>query len=81
MAAWSELQDLSFLQAGKTIGVGEVWQGSPAQLKETKKIEDLPQPLEISAYTRRKYKFIFSLSIMVVSVHYPAAVVTNHYRL
>jgi amino acid adenylation domain-containing protein len=42
MAAWSELQDLSFLQPGKTIGVGEVWQGSPAQLKETKAIEDLP---------------------------------------
>jgi non-ribosomal peptide synthetase-like protein len=65
MAAWSELQDLSFLQPGKTIGEGEVWQGSPAQFKEKKNIEDLPQPLEISAYTRRKYKLIFSLSIMV----------------
>ncbi|TWJ04658.1 non-ribosomal peptide synthetase-like protein [Mucilaginibacter frigoritolerans] len=65
MAEWSELQDLSFLQAGKTIGAGEVWQGSPAQLKEKKNIEDLPQPLTVSTYTRRKYKMIFILSIMV----------------
>ncbi|MDB5090322.1 MAG: peptide synthetase, partial [Mucilaginibacter sp.] len=65
MEAWSELQDLSFLQPGKTIGRGEVWQGSPAQLKEKKNIEDLPQPLSVSAFTRRKYKLIFMLFIMI----------------
>jgi len=65
MEAWSELQDLSFLQPGKTIASGEVWQGSPAQLKEKKNIEDLPQPLAVSAFTRRKYKMIFILSILV----------------
>ncbi len=65
MEAWSELQDLSFLQPGKTIGSGEVWQGSPAQFKEKKNIEDLPQPLTVSTFTRRKYKMIFILSIMV----------------
>ena len=65
MEAWSELQDLSFLQPGKTIGQGEVWQGSPAQLKEKKNIEDLPQPLAVSAFTRRKYKLIFMLFIMI----------------
>ena len=63
--AWGELQDLSFLQPGKTIGSGEVWQGSPAQLKEKKNIADLPQPLQISTYTRRKYKLIFTLFIMI----------------
>jgi non-ribosomal peptide synthetase-like protein len=63
--SWGELQDLSFLQPGKTIGSGEVWQGSPAQLKEKKNIEDLPQPLFVSTATRRKYKTIFMLSILV----------------
>jgi len=63
--AWGELQDLSFLQPGKTIGSGEVWQGSPAQLKEKKNIEDLPQPLSVSTFTRRKYKAVFILSILV----------------
>ena len=62
---WGELQDLSYLQAGKTIASGEVWQGSPAQLKETKNIADLPQPLPVSTYTRRKYKMVFILSILV----------------
>jgi len=65
MAEWSEIQDLSFLQAGKTIAAGEVWQGSPAQFKEKKNIDDLPQPLAVSTYTRRKYKLIFILSIMI----------------
>ena len=65
IAAWGELQDLSFLQPGKTIASGEVWQGSPAQLKEKKNIEDLPQPLVVSTATRRKYKAIFILSILV----------------
>jgi non-ribosomal peptide synthetase-like protein len=63
--AWGELQDLSFLPAGKTIKPGEVWQGSPAQLKETKDIADLPQPVAASTFTRRKYKVIFILCMMV----------------
>ena len=62
---WGELQDLSALQAGKTIASGEVWQGSPAQLKEKKNIADLPTPLPVSTYTRRKYKLIFSLFILI----------------
>jgi len=62
---WGELQDLSHLQTGKTIAAGEVWQGSPAQLKETKAIEDLPQPLYVSTATRRKYKLAFLMSILV----------------
>jgi non-ribosomal peptide synthetase-like protein len=65
VVAWGELQDLSFLPAGKTIRSGEVWQGSPAQLKETKKIEDLPHPEPVSTFTRRKYKLVFILCMMV----------------
>ena len=62
---WGELQDLSMLQPGKVIKQGEVWQGSPAQLKETKDIADLPQPLPVSSGTRLKYKIIFSLYILI----------------
>jgi non-ribosomal peptide synthetase-like protein len=65
MKEWSELQDLSYLQAGKTIKPGEVWQGSPAVLKETKAIADLPQPLPVSTGTLIKYKLIFTLSVFV----------------
>ncbi len=63
--AWGELTDLSHLQAGKTIKTAEVWQGSPAVLKETKKIEDLPQPLHVSNGTRRKYSVIFTLMLLI----------------
>jgi non-ribosomal peptide synthetase-like protein len=62
---WGELQDLSHLQPGATIAEGEVWQGSPAQLKEKKAIADLPQPLPVSDARRRKYKMIFILFILI----------------
>jgi non-ribosomal peptide synthetase-like protein len=65
MDAWSELQDLSYLPAGKTIKPGEIWQGSPAQLKETKPIEELPQPLPVSDATRKKYNLIFMVSVFL----------------
>ncbi|TSJ40469.1 amino acid adenylation domain-containing protein [Mucilaginibacter corticis] len=61
---WGELQDLSFLPAGKTINTAEVWQGSPAQLKETRNIADLPHPEPVSTSTRRKYKLIFIMCMM-----------------
>lgn len=63
--AWGELQDLSALQEGKTIKSGEIWQGSPAVLKETKPIEELPQPLVISNARRRSYKLIFLLMLFL----------------
>jgi non-ribosomal peptide synthetase-like protein len=62
---WGELQDLSYLQQGKTIKEQEVWQGSPAQLKETKPLEELPQPLPVSNALRRSYTFIFVLCLLV----------------
>jgi non-ribosomal peptide synthetase-like protein len=65
IAEWGELKDLSALQPGKTIAPCEVWQGSPAQFKEKKAMEDLPQPLPVSDAKRRKYKIIFMLFILV----------------
>jgi non-ribosomal peptide synthetase-like protein len=62
---WGELQDLSFLQEGKTIKSGEVWHGSPAVLKEKKAIEDLPKPLHVSAGKRMRYSFIFTVSLLI----------------
>ena len=61
-----KLQDLSYLQEGKTIARwGGMWQGSPAALKEKKAIEDLPQPLFVSAGKRRRYSLIFTLSLLI----------------
>ncbi len=65
---WGELQDLSYLQAAKTIKPGEVWQGSPAVLKETKAIEDLPQPLPVSNTKRRLYSLVFLLSLLLFPI-------------
>ena len=63
--AWGELKDLSYLQEGKTIKSGEIWYGSPAVLKETKPIEDLPQPLEVSKLKRFCYTVIFLLLLLI----------------
>ncbi len=63
--AWGELQDLSYLPAKSIIKVGEVWKGSPAVMQTTKRIEDLPQPIFVSDATRRKYKAIFTLLLLV----------------
>ncbi|CAL1516709.1 Pls/PosA family non-ribosomal peptide synthetase [Chitinophaga sp. MM2321] len=65
MEPWSELQDLSYLSPKNTIASGEIWQGSPATLKVKKAISELPQPLPVSAATRRKYSVIFSLFLLV----------------
>jgi non-ribosomal peptide synthetase-like protein len=66
MEAWSELQDLSHLPAGKTIKPGEIWHGSPAVLKEIKPIEELPQPLPVSKAMRRKYNAIYAVLVFLV---------------
>ncbi len=62
---WGELQDLSYLQEGKTIKSFEVWYGSPAVLKETKTLADMPQPLPVSDGKRKRYSFIFTVSLLV----------------
>ena len=63
-----ELQDLSHLNAGGKIKKGEVWYGSPAQLKETKRMEDIPIPENVSEVKRIQYKLIFSFMLFVFPV-------------
>ena len=65
---WGELQDLSFLPGDKKILRGEVWNGSPAAKLYTRRDEDFYQPVEVSKATMRKYKFIFSLSLLVFPI-------------
>ncbi|XZF13988.1 Pls/PosA family non-ribosomal peptide synthetase [Chitinophagaceae bacterium MMS25-I14] len=62
---WGELQDLSYLQAGKSIAPGEIWKGSPATLKQKKSIEELPQPIPVSDTKRKTYSLIFTLSLLI----------------
>ncbi len=62
---WGELQDLSHLQKGKTIKRGEIWQGSPARLKETMAEEHFPQPLFVSTRKRNAYSLIYLFSLLV----------------
>ncbi|MDR3680907.1 MAG: amino acid adenylation domain-containing protein [Flavipsychrobacter sp.] len=62
---WGELQDLSFLSPKSIIKHGEVWKGSPAVMVVKKTAEELPQPIHVSEATRRKYKIIFSLLLLI----------------
>ena len=63
--AWGELQDLSYLQPGKTIKIGEIWAGSPAQFKEKTPPEKYPQPLPVDPLTQKKYSLLFSIALFV----------------
>lgn len=65
---WGELQDLSHLPAGKTIGVGEVWKGSPAQYVRTMPENEYPQPLPVTRKTRQLYRLIYSLLLLIFPV-------------
>ena len=65
VADWGELTDLSHLQAGKKINIGEIWQGSPAQLKEKRNIDDLPAPMPVSDTRRRAFSLIYLFSLLI----------------
>ncbi|MDR0792057.1 MAG: amino acid adenylation domain-containing protein [Chitinophagaceae bacterium] len=62
---WGELQDLSFLQSGNTIKKAEVWKGSPAQFVEKRQPEELPQPLEVSKFTIKRFELYFSVLLII----------------
>jgi len=62
---WGELKDLSYLQKGKTIKIGEVWQGSPAQIIDKKRPEELPQPIPVTKAKRTKYKAIYWFLLLI----------------
>jgi non-ribosomal peptide synthetase-like protein len=65
---WGELQDLSHLQSGKTIKQYEVWKGSPAEKKETRKPEELPQPLAASYFTRKSHGLLYTLLLTLFPI-------------
>ncbi len=65
---WGELQDLSLLESGKTIGIGEIWKGSPSRLIATRPENEFIQPLEVSKHTRFKYKLIYSFLLLIFPV-------------
>ena len=62
---YGELQDLSYLPAAGRIGEGEVWNGSPAVLKEKKKVEDLPKPLIVSGAKKTFYSIVFFFTLFI----------------
>ncbi len=63
--AWGELQDLSYLQQGKTINEKEIWMGSPAQFSSIKTQAQLHVPLVIPTVRRRLYKMLFLLTLLI----------------
>src|SRR6202000_2003445 len=65
---YGEVQDLSHLRTGEKIKAREVWFGSPAQLKETKKAEDLPKPEAVSSTKKLGYKMLFSLMLFLFPI-------------
>lgn len=62
---YGELQDLSYLPSGQRIKQGEVWTGSPAQLKETKHPDELPKPHEVTDKRRMLYSMLFFLTLFI----------------
>lgn len=65
---YGELQDLSHLNAGGKIKAAEVWFGSPAQLKEKRKIEDLPKPGKVPVAEKMGYRMSFTLILFIFPV-------------
>ena len=62
---WGELQDLSFLQEGKTINYAEVFAGSPAKLSFTRTQKDFIEPLPISSKRRKQFSTVFSFMLVL----------------
>ena len=68
MADGCELQDLSYLPMNTITNEGEVWYGSPAQLKETKRMDEIPMPAAVSASKKAFYKSTFFLLYLIFPV-------------
>ncbi len=65
---WGELQDLSHLPREQSIKSYEVWKGSPAEKVETKKPEDIPQPLQVTYLRRKSYGFLYTLLLIIFPI-------------
>ncbi|GAA3978254.1 Pls/PosA family non-ribosomal peptide synthetase [Mucilaginibacter dorajii] len=68
MEDWTELQDLSHLQGGKTIKAYEVWKGSPAEKSHDAKPEELPQPFQAKFLKIKTYGILYSLLLIIFPV-------------
>ncbi|MDQ6815463.1 MAG: amino acid adenylation domain-containing protein [Bacteroidota bacterium] len=62
---YGELQDLSYLPPGGKIKEGEIWSGSPAQLKEKKQVEDLPVPMVVTSTKKLFYTTVFFFTLFI----------------
>lgn len=60
---FGELQDLSCLNEGKTIGFGEVWDGSPAEKIRIKSEPEVETPVLSSAKKRNRYSILYACSL------------------
>lgn len=60
---FGELQDLSCLNEGKTIGFGEVWDGSPAEKIRVKSNEEVEIPQLASSAKRNRFALLYSCSL------------------
>ncbi|SDE06096.1 non-ribosomal peptide synthetase terminal domain of unknown function [Mucilaginibacter pineti] len=68
MEDWTELQDLSHLQSGKTIKAYEVWKGSPAEKSHDVQPGEIPQPLQTAFLKTKTYGFLYSLLLVIFPV-------------
>jgi non-ribosomal peptide synthetase-like protein len=62
---FGELKDLSCLNEGKTIGFGEIWDGSPAKKTGVKTEEEVEVPLLSSAKKRNRYSILYAGSLFL----------------
>ncbi|ASW76047.1 peptide synthetase [Chryseobacterium piperi] len=60
---FGELQDLSCLNEGKTIGFGEIWNGSPAEKTGVKSEAEVRVPVLVSASKRNRYSLLYACSL------------------
>ncbi len=65
---WGELQDLSLLEHGNTIGRAEVWKGSPSKLVETRSEKDFLEPLIITKKRLFYHKFLYSILLLLFPI-------------
>ncbi len=62
---WGEIKDLSFLQPGKIVRSREIWQGSPAQFTGNKVALNLPEPRELNAFGRIRYRSLYGFLLLI----------------
>lgn len=60
-----ELEDLSCLEPGKTIGRGEVWDGSPSEKVRQKDASEMVEPVLASSSKRKLFGLIYAISLFL----------------